>query len=83
MTYLSGCAAICSWTRTPDHSPRRRIAVRTPGAADQSPDSIEKAHLCDALRRTAWNITQAARIFEIDRVTVYNKIRKYGLRQEW
>jgi len=41
---------------------------------------VEKRHITDVLKRTDWNITQAAKILRIDRVTVYNKIKKYGLR---
>ncbi len=44
-------------------------------------EQVERRHIADVLQRTDWNITQAARILEIDRVTVYNKIKKYGLRQ--
>lgn len=68
----------------PDDLPMR-ASSGSPGAgaaAGESLDSVEKAHICDVLRRTDWNITQAARILQVDRVTVYNKIRKYGLRQE-
>ena len=32
-------------------------------------------------RREGWNITRAARVLEIDRVTLYNKIRKYELKR--
>ena len=31
------------------------------------------------LDRTGWTITHAAEILKIDRVTLYNKIKKYGL----
>ena len=34
------------------------------------------------LERTQFNITQAARILDIDRVTLYNKIKKYHLRDK-
>jgi DNA-binding NtrC family response regulator len=40
---------------------------------------LEKIHIARVLRETGWNISQAARLLEIDRVTLYNKIRKYGL----
>ena len=33
------------------------------------------------LEHAGGNITQAARILDIDRVTLYNKIRKYHLRE--
>lgn len=41
--------------------------------------SVEKRHVSNVLDRTGWNITRAAEILAVDRVTVYNKIRKYGL----
>ncbi len=47
------------------------------------PDSlaeVEKKHIAEVLDRTEWNITHTARILGVDRVTVYNKIKKYGLR---
>ena len=41
----------------------------------------ERRHIAAILSRTGWNITQAAEVLRIDRVTVYNKIKKYGLRK--
>ena len=40
---------------------------------------VEKDHIAGVLKRTDWNITQAAKILKVDRVTVYNKIRKHGI----
>jgi transcriptional regulator with PAS, ATPase and Fis domain len=40
----------------------------------------EKAHIAKVLEQSAWNISRAARVLEVDRVTLYNKIKKYGLR---
>ena len=42
---------------------------------------IEKAHIQAVLERTGWNISRAAEILKIDRVTLYNKNRKYGLQK--
>ena len=42
--------------------------------------SMERAYISDVLDRNNWNITRSAEILEIDRVTLYNKISKYGLR---
>ncbi|HSM18488.1 MAG TPA: helix-turn-helix domain-containing protein [Gemmatimonadales bacterium] len=42
---------------------------------------VEKDHIASVLERTGWNITRAAEILRVDRVTVYNKIKKYDLRQ--
>ena len=33
------------------------------------------------LEASEWNITRAARILDVDRVTLYNKIRKYELKK--
>jgi transcriptional regulator with PAS, ATPase and Fis domain len=41
---------------------------------------MEKRHIQAMLDRTRGNVTRAAEILGIDRVTVYNKIKKYGLR---
>jgi DNA-binding NtrC family response regulator len=34
------------------------------------------------LAHTGGNVSQSARILGIDRVTLYNKMRKYGLRRD-
>ncbi len=44
-------------------------------------EEIERQHIGSVLRQTAGNVTQAARILDIDRVTLYAKIRKYGLKR--
>jgi len=41
----------------------------------------EKLHIQAVLAETEWNISQAARILDIDRVTLYNKIRRFGLQR--
>jgi DNA-binding NtrC family response regulator len=43
--------------------------------------AIEKTHIAQVLERNHWNISRSAEILEIDRVTLYNKIHKYGLRK--
>ena len=47
----------------------------------ESLKAVEKAHILNVLRRTNWNISRAAQILQIDRVTLYNKIKRYGLKQ--
>ena len=42
---------------------------------------VERAHVLRMLDKADWNISQAARMLEVDRVTLYNKIKKYGLRR--
>jgi two-component system, NtrC family, response regulator AtoC len=60
--------------------------IQTAGGYDlkaepASLEEVERRHVADVLHHTAGNVTQAARILDIDRVTLYNKIRKYGLRK--
>ena len=43
---------------------------------------VEKQHVRRVLDDSGWNITQAARLLEIDRVTLYNKIKKYGFEKD-
>ena len=53
----------------------------TQKTVDESLAEIEKAHIQHILDSTGWNITRAAEILKIDRVTLYNKIKKYELRK--
>jgi DNA-binding NtrC family response regulator len=48
--------------------------------AGETLDAVEHHHIAKVLERTGGNVSHAARILEIDRVTLYNKIRKYHLR---
>jgi two-component system response regulator AtoC len=50
------------------------------GRADDSLESVERQHIARVLDHTGGNVSQAARLLDIDRVTLYNKIRKYRLR---
>jgi DNA-binding NtrC family response regulator len=50
-----------------------------PAASARSLAELERAHIQKTLDETNWNITQAASILEVDRGTLYNKIRKYEL----
>jgi len=50
------------------------------GAEDLSIDGLERRHIVRVLDDFAWNQTQAAKALGIDRVTLYHKIRRYGLK---
>jgi DNA-binding NtrC family response regulator len=52
---------------------------RTP--AGKSLSDVERQHVKHVLEETGWNVYQAARLLEIDRVTLYNKIKKYGFKR--
>src|ERR1044071_9713598 len=43
-------------------------------------EDVERVHIERILRETQHNLSRAARILEIDRTTLYNKLRRYGLR---
>jgi transcriptional regulator with PAS, ATPase and Fis domain len=43
---------------------------------------MEKMHIKKILGETDWNISKAARVLEIDRQTLYNKIEKYHIEKE-
>jgi DNA-binding NtrC family response regulator len=49
--------------------------------AGLSLDDVERAHILRVLESYDWNQTRTAKILEIDRVTLYNKIKKYGFRK--
>jgi two-component system response regulator HydG len=46
----------------------------------RSLEEVERGHIEGVVRDTAGNLSQAARILHIDRTTLYNKLRRYGLR---
>jgi len=50
-------------------------------SGDKSLSAFEKKYIFKILNENNWNISRSAHILEIDRVTLYNKINKYGLRQ--
>lgn len=39
----------------------------------------EKKHILQVLDETGWNVTRSARLLEVDRTTLHNKIKSYGL----
>ena len=49
--------------------------AREPGSLEE----LERRHIADVLLHTHGNVSQAARILGIDRVTLYSKMRKYEI----
>jgi two-component system response regulator HydG len=49
-------------------------------ASGRTLDDIERAHIERVLRETQHNMSRAARVLDIDRTTLYNKLKRYGLR---
>ena len=58
----------------------RSSSRRRPSRAGKTLDDVERAHIERVLRETQHNLSRAARILDIDRTTLYNKLRRYGLR---
>ena len=57
-----------------------QLSVKRTAPTADSLEEIEKTHIKHILERMDWNITRSAEILKIDRVTLYNKIKKYGLK---
>jgi DNA-binding NtrC family response regulator len=50
--------------------------------SNDSLHDLEKKYVLQTLNKFNWNISRTARALKIDRVTLYNKIRKYGLKEK-
>jgi DNA-binding NtrC family response regulator len=47
----------------------------------ESLDDNEKSHIAQILNKYNWNISRSAKALKVDRVTLYNKIKKFDLKQ--
>jgi DNA-binding NtrC family response regulator len=61
--------------------PLRVTETTSAGPTPGSLAEAERAHVQSVLEASGWNITRAARVLDVDRVTLYNKIRKYELKK--
>ncbi|ACG73097.1 two component, sigma54 specific, transcriptional regulator, Fis family [Anaeromyxobacter sp. K] len=61
--------------------PGKPEAAPRPGTL-ASLEEVERRHVSAVLAHTGGNVSQSARILGIDRVTLYNKMRKWGLRRD-
>jgi len=57
-------------------------AMTTVTAEGKRLEDVERRHIEAVLKETGWNVSRSATILDIDRVTLYNKIEKYGLKRE-
>jgi len=48
----------------------------------ESLDELEKRHIVQILNKYGWNVSRSAKALDVDRVTLYNKIKKYNLKQQ-
>ncbi len=56
-----------------------RVEQETARPRNRSLESLERAHIARVLREESGNVSQTARVLGIDRGTLYNKIKKYGI----
>ncbi|MBI4167278.1 MAG: sigma-54-dependent Fis family transcriptional regulator [Acidobacteria bacterium] len=58
-----------------------QVASTTDPASGQALQDVERAHILKVLEGCNWNQSMAARVLKIDRVTLYNKIKRYGFKK--
>lgn len=56
-----------------------RVEQETTRTRSRSLESLERAHIARVLREESGNVSRTARVLGIDRGTLYNKIKKYGI----
>lgn len=57
-----------------------QLKATTGQAAARTLEDVERAHIEQVWRECQGNHSRAARILDIDRTTLYNKLRRYGLK---
>jgi DNA-binding NtrC family response regulator len=62
----------------PEHLPLQR-SIATEVSSRLPLSEVEKIHIQRVLAETGGNISKSARVLGIDRATLYNKIKRYGL----
>ncbi|MYF90941.1 MAG: hypothetical protein F4184_02060 [Gemmatimonadetes bacterium] len=67
--------------------PQLAALVTTPTDSEDSPHPLslqeaERRAVVHALEAADWNITKAAQVLNVNRVTLYRKLRKYNLLAE-
>jgi len=65
----------------PEDFPFQAGNSKSASLSGQRLEDIEKVHIERMLEETNWNLSRTARILDIDRTTLYNKIKRYGLRE--
>jgi DNA-binding NtrC family response regulator len=50
------------------------------GSTVESLEDLEKNHILQILNKYNWNISRTAKALDVDRVTLYNKIKKFDLK---
>lgn len=73
---------VCKTPRIEPSDLPLNINQKNSSASGRSLAEIEKQHIKRTLEETGWNIYRSARLLQIDRVTLYNRIKKYGFKRE-
>jgi DNA-binding NtrC family response regulator len=58
------------------------LTKSAPSSSVESLEDLEKKHIQMILEKYEWNISKAARVLGIDRVTLYNKLRKHQIEKQ-
>ena len=58
------------------------LGSEVPDSSAESLEEFERSFIRQALQKYSWNISRTAKALQVDRTTLYNKIRKYDLRPE-
>ncbi len=58
-----------------------QLSNRTASLRGDTLEAVERQHIENILLRSNWNISRSAELLDIDRVTLYNKIAKFGLKK--
>jgi DNA-binding NtrC family response regulator len=57
-----------------------QLAAAATTCSGRTLDDVERAHIERVLRECEGNHSRAARVLDIDRTTLYNKLKKYGMK---
>ncbi|MDA3822839.1 MAG: sigma-54 dependent transcriptional regulator [Bacteroidales bacterium] len=60
------------------HLPKGKEVINS---SVESLDELEKKHIVKILSKYDWNISRAAKALKVDRATLYNKIKRFGLKK--
>jgi DNA-binding NtrC family response regulator len=58
-----------------------QVTAPPPAEGSLALEDVERVHIQHVLETCDWNQTRAAKALGIDRVTLYNKIKKYGFKK--